>query len=140
MTLSWRGLDSNFQYAGAVNLVVAPFFCRRKLGRGRCALSVFGQPYALHQSDVDPTAEAAIRAGDAQRQILAWSGKKTETLYRVTAPADPVLVHGNRLCRAKRPQPLHATRRHAGAAVKCRTAAVDGGGRHGRRLEIRSSR
>jgi hypothetical protein len=27
-----------------------------------------------------------------------------------------------------------------GAAVKCRTAAVDGGGRHGRRLEIRSSR
>jgi hypothetical protein len=116
------------------------FLCRRKLGRGRCALSVFGQHYALHQSDVDPTAEAAIRAGDAQRQILAWSGKKTETLYRVTAPADPVLVHGNRLCRAKGPQPLHATRRHAGAAVKCRTAAVDGGGRHGRRLEIRSSR
>jgi hypothetical protein len=35
---------------------------------------------------------------------------------------------------------LHATRRHADAAVKCRTAAVDGGGRHGRRLEIRSSR
>jgi hypothetical protein len=24
-TLRWRGLDSNFQYAGAVNLVVAPF-------------------------------------------------------------------------------------------------------------------
>src|ERR1700758_3398915 len=83
-----------------------PFFCRRKLGRGRCALSVFGQHYALHQSGVDPTAEAAIRAGDAQRQILAWSGKKTETLYRVTAPADPVLVHGNRLCRAKWPQPV----------------------------------
>jgi hypothetical protein len=29
-----------------------------------------------------------------------WSGKKTATLYRVTAPADPVLVHGNRLCGA----------------------------------------
>ena len=25
MTLPWRGLDSNFQYAGAVNLAVAPF-------------------------------------------------------------------------------------------------------------------
>jgi len=25
LTLRWRGLDSNFQYAGAVNLVVAPF-------------------------------------------------------------------------------------------------------------------
>jgi hypothetical protein len=62
---------------------------------------------------VDPTAEAAIRAGDAQRQILAWSGKKTETLYRVTAPADPVLVHGNRLCRAKGPQPVPFMRRAA---------------------------
>jgi hypothetical protein len=27
-----------------------------------------------------------------------WSGKKTATLYRVTAPADPVLLHGNHLC------------------------------------------
>jgi hypothetical protein len=25
LTLRWRGLDSNFQYAGAVNLIVAPF-------------------------------------------------------------------------------------------------------------------
>ena len=61
---------------------------------------------ALHQSGVDPTAEAAIRAGDVQRRILVWSGKKTATLYRVTAPADPVLVHGNRLCGAKGPQPV----------------------------------
>jgi hypothetical protein len=28
---------------------------------------------------------------------MACSGKQTATLYRVTAPADPVLVHGNRL-------------------------------------------
>jgi hypothetical protein len=75
-------------------------------------------------------------------EFWAWSGKKTETLYQVTAPADPVLVHGNRLCRAKGPQPVPFLRRAAmrAAAVKCQTAAVDGGGRHGRRLEIRSGR
>src|ERR1700758_2798175 len=28
MTLSWRGVDSNFQYAGAVRLVVAPLLTR----------------------------------------------------------------------------------------------------------------
>jgi hypothetical protein len=34
------------------------------LGTGRCDLSVFGQHDALHQIGVDPTAEAANRAGD----------------------------------------------------------------------------
>ena len=81
-------MDSNFQYAGAVNLVVAPFM-PRMLGTGRCDLSVFGQHDALHQSGVDPTAEAAVRAGDAQRRILRGPGKKTATPYGVTAPADP---------------------------------------------------
>jgi hypothetical protein len=28
-TPRWRGVDSNFQYAGAVNLVVAPFMPRK---------------------------------------------------------------------------------------------------------------
>ena len=32
-TLRWRGLDSNFQYAEAVKLVVAPFSCAGCLGR-----------------------------------------------------------------------------------------------------------
>ena len=35
MTLRWRGLDSNFQHAGAVKLVVAPFLapaCLRRDG------------------------------------------------------------------------------------------------------------
>src|SRR5215469_9660387 len=60
------------------------------------------QPHdAPPQSGVDPTAEAAIRAGDAQRRILLGPG--TATPYRVTAPADPVLVHGNRLGGAKGP-------------------------------------
>ena len=72
-----RGMDSNFQYAGAVNLVVAPL-CRRKLGTRRCALSVFGQHDALHQSGADPTAEAAIRAGDAQRRILLAPVRKRQ--------------------------------------------------------------
>src|ERR1700751_4697400 len=31
MTLSWRGMDSNFQYAGAVNLIVAPLGRPRRL-------------------------------------------------------------------------------------------------------------
>ena len=52
---------------------VAPL-CRRVLGMGRCALSAFGQHDALHQSGVDPTAEAAIRAGDAQRRLLRGPG------------------------------------------------------------------
>ena len=62
-THRWRGLDSNFQYAGAVNLVVAPYRPPNAWD-GRCDLSVFGQHDALHQIGVDPTAEAAIRAGD----------------------------------------------------------------------------
>jgi hypothetical protein len=53
----------------ARSISLSPLLCRRKLGTGRCALSVFGQHDALHQSGVDPTAEAAIRAGDAQRRI-----------------------------------------------------------------------
>jgi hypothetical protein len=40
---------------------------------------------------------------------FAWSRKKTATLYRVTAPANPVLVRGNRLCGAKGPQPVPLT-------------------------------
>src|SRR5215469_7793710 len=59
-------------------------------------------PCVLHQSGVEPTAEAAIRAGDAQRRILLGPG--TATPYRVTAPADPVLVHGNRSGGAKGPR------------------------------------
>src|ERR1700739_2198394 len=47
-----------------------PFYA----GTGRCALSVFGQHDALHQSGVDPTAEAAIRRRTAPN--FAWSGKK----------------------------------------------------------------
>jgi hypothetical protein len=35
-----------------------------------------------------------------------WSGKKTTTLFKVTAPDDPVLLHGNRLCGGKGPQPV----------------------------------
>jgi len=33
LTLRWRGLDSNFQYAEAVKLVVAAFSCADCLGR-----------------------------------------------------------------------------------------------------------
>jgi hypothetical protein len=33
MTLSWRGMDSNFQYAEAVKLVIATFSCAGCLGR-----------------------------------------------------------------------------------------------------------
>src|SRR6476660_4070633 len=35
-SLRWREEDSNFQYAGAVNLV-SRLFCRRLVGTGRCA-------------------------------------------------------------------------------------------------------
>src|SRR6516162_4728484 len=37
--------------------------------------------------------------------------EETATLYRVTATADPVLVHGNRLGGAKGPQPVPLHRR-----------------------------
>jgi hypothetical protein len=33
MTLSWRGVDSNFQYAEAVKLLVGAFSCADCLGR-----------------------------------------------------------------------------------------------------------
>ena len=36
-TLRWRKMDSNFQYAEAVKLVVAPFSCADCLGWGRRA-------------------------------------------------------------------------------------------------------
>jgi hypothetical protein len=35
-----------------------------------------------------------------------WSGTKTATLYRVTAPDDPVLLQGTRLCGGHAPQPV----------------------------------
>ena len=35
LTLRWRGLDSNFQYAGAVKLIVAPLRSPRALHRAR---------------------------------------------------------------------------------------------------------
>ena len=36
-TLCWRGMDSNFQYAGAVNLIVASLFSPRAFHRVRTA-------------------------------------------------------------------------------------------------------
>jgi hypothetical protein len=72
-------VDSNFQYAGAVNLAVAPFMPPNARD-GRCALSVFGQHNALHQSGVDPTAEAAIRAGDAQREFAVLTDPRESRL------------------------------------------------------------
>ena len=35
LTLRWRGMDSNFQYAGAVNLIVASLFSPRAFHRVR---------------------------------------------------------------------------------------------------------
>ena len=58
-----------------------------------------------------PTAKSLPLAPAGTASNFAWSGKKTATLYRVTAPADPVLVHGNRLCGAKGPQPVPLHRR-----------------------------
>jgi hypothetical protein len=50
-----------------------------------------------------PTAKSLPLAPAGTASNFAWSGKKTATLYRVTVPADPVLVHGNRLGGAKGP-------------------------------------
>ena len=63
-----------------------------------------------------PTAKSLALAPAGTASNFAWSGKKTATLYRVTAPGDPVLLHGNRLGGAKGPQPgpFNATRRHVG--------------------------
>ena len=76
-----------------------------------------------------PTAKSLPLAPAGTASNFAWSGKKTATLYRVTVPADPVLVHGNRLGGAKAAAGPPSMRRAAmrTAAVKCRTAAVDGG-------------
>jgi hypothetical protein len=60
------------------------------------------QPAATAPS---PTAKSLPLASAGTASNFAWSGKKTATLCRVTAPADPVLVHGNRMGGAKVPQP-----------------------------------
>ena len=89
-------MDSNFQYAGAVNLVVAPFMPPNARDGSVRPLSFRTDKHdALHQSRVDPTAEAAIRAGDAQRRILLGPGRKRQRSTGWTAPADLVRVHGN---------------------------------------------
>ena len=43
-----------------------------------------------------PTAKSLPLAPAGTASNFPWSGKKTATLYRGTAPADPILVHGNR--------------------------------------------
>jgi hypothetical protein len=70
-----------------------------------------------------PTAKSLSLAPPAQRRISLGSGKKTATLYRVAAPADPVLVRGNRLGGAKGPQPGPPSLRRAAM-----TRAGSGGG------------
>src|SRR5215467_2972048 len=53
-----------------------------------------------------PTEKSLPLAPAGTASNFTWSGKKTATLYRVTVPADPVLVHGNRLVGAKGPRPV----------------------------------
>jgi hypothetical protein len=68
VTLRWRGLDSNFQYAGAVNWL-SPLLCRRKLGRVGA-----------------PSPEAAIRAGGAHSNRLCGAkGPFSPTQCRTTS-------------------------------------------------------
>ena len=58
------------------------------------------------ESAPSPTAKSLPLAPAGTASNFAWSGKKTATLYRMTVPADPVLVNGNRLGGAKGPQPV----------------------------------
>jgi hypothetical protein len=60
-----------------------------------------------------PTAKSLSLAPAGTASNFAWSGKKTATLYRVTVPADPVLVHGNPWAerRGRSRSPFNATRR-----------------------------
>src|SRR6516162_8320590 len=105
LTHRWRGLDSNFQYAGAVNLVVAPFMPpKARDGSGRPLSFRTARRPASKRRGPDRRGRNPCRRRTAPN--FAWSGKKTATLYRVTAPADPVLVHGNRLVGAKGQQPV----------------------------------
>jgi len=87
-----------------------------------------------------PTAKSLSLAPAGTASNFAWSGKKTATLYRVTVPADPVLVHGNRLGGAKGPQPVpvNATRRDVSRRREMPDRGYGRRVRHGRSLEIRS--
>ena len=51
-----------------------------------------------------PTAKSLPLAPAGTASNFPWSGKKTATLYRGTAPADPILVHGNPLGRTRVPE------------------------------------
>jgi len=88
LTLRWRGLDSNFQYAGAVNLVVAPFMPpKARDGSVRSLSFRTARRPASKRRGPDRRGRNPCRRRTAPN--FAWSGKKTATPYRVTAPADP---------------------------------------------------
>jgi hypothetical protein len=122
-------MDSNFQYASTVrwhratDLPLPPTVKRRSAGRPppmatprseaqrgsvRLAAAMRSTHREMRCSAAVPlpTAKSLPLAPAGTASNLAWSGEKTATLYRVTAPADPVLVHGNRLGGAKGPQPV----------------------------------
>ena len=73
-TLSWRELDSNFQYAGAVNLVVVPF---KPAICGAHKLSLFTE-FATRRYPADEApkiAAAALKVFESQlRRLLASGG------------------------------------------------------------------
>ena len=100
-----REMDSNFQYAGAVNLFVARFTSPNARDRSVRPLS-FRTARRLASKRRGPDRRGRNPCGRCTTPHFGLVREETETLYRVTAPADPVLVHGNRLGGAKGPQPV----------------------------------
>ena len=119
-------MDSNFQYASTVrwhratDLPLPPTVKRPSAGRpppvarprseaqrdsvrSAAAMRSTHREMRCSAAVLLPTAKSLPLAPAGTASNFAWSGKKTATLYRVTVPADPVLVHGNRLGGAKGP-------------------------------------
>jgi hypothetical protein len=63
-TLRWRGMDSNFQYASAVNLIVAPASRQR---RGLHRLGTESSPDSpLEEAGFEPSVPPRERDGSVQ--------------------------------------------------------------------------
>jgi hypothetical protein len=77
LTLRWREVDSNFQYAGAVNLV-SRLFCRRLVGTGRCAGAGAAVQLACHRRRFGVSLAAMLAAVLLRGSALGSSRSSTK--------------------------------------------------------------
>ena len=87
-TLRWRGMNSNFQYAGAVNLIIGPFVQpRRRAARTQARIEAMPAACSCHR--VGPDAETLC---SRCARMSRYPGGSCTTL--LTAFTSPIPVSG----------------------------------------------